>query len=120
MGAFDGFRYGYGGRVIPKRWPSASEKESKPTRSELVTRASKMKKPDPKFDFGKYKGKTVSAVMEINPHYILWCWENFDRRSRLPFTETTYRLAKQIVEEQDPNDDDFDDLDAWALSELYD
>lgn len=26
--------------------------------------------------FGKYKGKTIKEVMEENPGYIVWCYEN--------------------------------------------
>ena len=31
---------------------------------------------DDEFDFGKYKGLSLSDVMDINPEYIIWCMLN--------------------------------------------
>ncbi len=31
---------------------------------------------DDEFDFGKYKGLSLSDVMDINPEYITWCMLN--------------------------------------------
>lgn len=31
------------------------------------------------FPFGKYKGKTIQDVLEINPSYIVWFYENVKR-----------------------------------------
>lgn len=31
--------------------------------------------PKWKFDFGKYKGRTVSEIMEEDPDYLEWCEE---------------------------------------------
>ena len=29
-----------------------------------------------KFTFGKYKGQTVKSIMEKDPYYVLWVYEN--------------------------------------------
>lgn len=33
---------------------------------------------DDEFDFGKFKGLSLSDVMDINPDYIVWCMLNID------------------------------------------
>lgn len=85
---------------------------SRPSHSQIVKRAARMKKPLPRFDFGKYKGRPVGDVFRDNPAYIVWCWENFRDRSKLPLIEELYHRAKDIV--QDMESEDPDELDAWA------
>lgn len=46
------------------------------SRAELVARAKKMKKPRPKFVFGKYNGKSLDWVAEHDPQYIDWVFNN--------------------------------------------
>lgn len=46
------------------------------SRAELVARTKKMKKPKPKFVFGKYNGKTLDWVAEADPQYIDWVFHN--------------------------------------------
>lgn len=42
--------------------------------------------------FGKYKGKTIKEVMEENPGYIVWCYENMKQSL---ITQTLYEYAKE-------------------------
>lgn len=89
---------------------------NRPSHSEIVKRAARMKKPLPKFDFGKYKDRPVNDVFLDNPEYIVWCWENFRNKSRLPFIEELYHKAKRIVQNMEHDDsDDVDEFDLWAM-----
>ncbi len=125
MGAFDGYRYGYGGRIIANSEPSPTTKLadsldkafSNPVieadYKRIVKRAARMKKPLPRFDFGKHNGRPVGDVFRDDPGYIVWCWENV-KRSRLPFIEELYERAREIIEFADSQDDGDHDLDGWA------
>lgn len=46
------------------------------SRAELVAKAKKMKKPRPKFVFGKHNGKSLDWVAEHDPQYIDWVFNN--------------------------------------------
>ena len=124
MGAFDGYRYGYGYRQVGDSNPcmksptteladSLDRAFSNPApaadHKSIVKRAARMKKPLPRFDFGKYNGRPVGDVFSDDPGYIVWCWENVNRR-RLPFIEELYFQARAIVDEYE-----WDTLDDWAL-----
>lgn len=88
-------------------------------RDELVKRASKMKPPKPKFAFGKYKGQFVETVLKKDPGYIVWCWRNV-AKSYLPFNKDVYDQAYASEQENELNahcDDDYDELDFWAMME---
>lgn len=78
----------------------------------IVQRAKRMKKPLPRFDFGRYNGIDVATVFRDNPGYIVWCWENFRNRGRLPFIEELYLRAKAIVRDMEYEEgDDYDIMD---------
>lgn len=32
------------------------------------------------FTFGKYKGKDVSKVRDLNPGYLMWAWDKIGKR----------------------------------------
>lgn len=49
------------------------------------------------FDFGKYKGITVKAVIEQNPSYILWLLDN----TSVTFTEKVIKSAREAKLKQD-------------------
>ena len=38
---------------------------------------------DDEFDFGKFKGFSLSDVMDINPDYIIWCMLNINNVSSI-------------------------------------
>lgn len=40
---------------------------------------------DDEFDFGKYKGLSLSDVMDINPEYIVWCMMNISNNQYCSF-----------------------------------
>ena len=29
-----------------------------------------------RFPWGQYKGRTYNEILEIDPQYIYWCWQN--------------------------------------------
>ena len=43
---------------------------------------------DDEFDFGKYKGLSLSDVMDINPEYIIWCMMNISNNQYCSFIIT--------------------------------
>ena len=60
---------------------------------------------DDEFDFGKFKGFSLSDVMDINPDYIIWCMLNINSKIcefvilevqiwKMFFKEITYSSSK--------------------------
>ena len=68
-----------------------------------------------KFNFGKYKGKSIGEVLQYDPGYITWCNSNVDPE-RCYFTEG---LLHQICESFPyfPLDGDF--LEQWSINDRY-
>ena len=68
-----------------------------------------------KFNFGKYKGKSIGEVLQYDPGYITWCNNNVDPE-RCYFTED---LLHQISESfpDFPLDGDF--LEQWSINDRY-
>lgn len=54
--------------------------------------AAKKKNPKILFQFGQYRGKSVDYVMERDPDYIVWCWNNVAKCYR-PFDKAVYEQA---------------------------
>lgn len=51
-----------------------------------------------KLDFGKYKGKTVKAILDEDPSYLVWAHEETDR---LRLRKDIYQKASDLKEEID-------------------
>ena len=68
-----------------------------------------------KFNFGKYKGKSIGEVLQYDPGYITWCNNNV-APERCYFTED---LLHQISESfpDFPLDGDF--LEQWSINDRY-
>lgn len=68
-----------------------------------------------KFNFGKYKGKSIGEVLQYDPGYITWCNSNVDPE-RCYFTED---LLHQISDSFPyfPLDGDF--LEQWSINDRY-
>lgn len=43
---------------------------------------------DDEFDFGQYKGRSLSDVMDINPEYVTWCMMNISNNQYCSFVIT--------------------------------
>ena len=78
-------------------------------RAELVAKAKKMKKPKPKFAFGKYNGKTLEYVAGADPRYIVWVHDNVSRQYWPEGFLEVYREAQFVAEDADE-----DEMDTWA------
>ncbi len=77
------------------------------TRAEIVKRASKMKKPKPKFIFGKYNGKTLKWVEANDPQYLVWVGNNV---AKTYWPQGLAEILQTKKYAYDP-DDDYDDMD---------
>ncbi|WP_099147652.1 hypothetical protein [Bacteroides sp. KFT8] len=51
---------------------------------------------DDEFDFGKYKGLSLSDVMDINPEYIVWCMMNISNNQYCSFIITDEAMQELI------------------------
>lgn len=51
---------------------------------------------DDEFDFGKYKGLSLSDVMDINPVYIVWCMMNISNNQYCSFIITDEAMQELI------------------------
>ena len=52
---------------------------------------------DDEFDFGKFKGMSLSDVMDINPDYIVWCMLNIDSKfCEFVITDTAISELKSV------------------------
>jgi hypothetical protein len=87
---------------------------------------------DTEFTFGKYEGKTVKEVLELQPNYIDWCAINLDhfyisdeaiteiKEIKPDFTiteEGKQKLAdKYSTWENEQEQDDYDDYDDYSPS----
>jgi hypothetical protein len=87
---------------------------------------------DTEFTFGKYEGKTVKEVLEIQPNYLDWCAINLDhfymsdeiiieiKEIKPDFTiseEGKQKLAdKYSTWENEQEQDDYDDYDDYSPS----
>lgn len=90
---------------------------------------------DTEFTFGKYEGKTVKEVLEIQPAYLDWCAINLDHfyisdetiteiKEIIPdFTiseEGKQKLADKFsIWENEQQQDDYDDYDDYDRRESY-
>lgn len=85
---------------------------------------------DTEFTFGKYKGKTIKEVLELQPNYLDWCAINLDhfyvsdeiiteiKEIKPDFTiseEAKQKLAdKYSTWENEQEQDDFEDYDDYS------
>lgn len=90
---------------------------------------------DTEFTFGKYEGKTVKEILEIQPSYLDWCAINLDhfyisdeiiseiKVIKPDFTiteEGKQKLAdKYSTWENEQQQDDYDDYDDYDRRESY-
>lgn len=90
---------------------------------------------DTEFTFGKYKGKTVKEIIEIQPTYLEWCAINLDhfyisdeiieeiKVIKPDFTiteEGQQKLAEKYSNwESEQQQDDYDDFDDYDRRESY-
>lgn len=90
---------------------------------------------DTEFTFGKYKGKTVREIIEIQPTYLEWCAINLDhfyisdeiieeiKVIKPDFTiteEGQQKLAEKYSNwESKQQQDDYDDFDDYDRRESY-
>lgn len=51
---------------------------------------------DDEFDFGKYKGLSLSDVMDINPDYVTWCIMNISNNQYCEFIITDEAMQELI------------------------
>lgn len=75
-------------------------------RAKLVAKAKKMKKPKPKFAFGKYNGKTLEYVAQVDPEYIVWVRDNVSRQY---WPEGFLKVCREVQYSAEE-----DEMDAWA------
>lgn len=52
---------------------------------------------DDEFDFGKYKGLSLSDVMDINPEYITWCMLNISNSQYCTFIITDKAVQELVT-----------------------
>lgn len=74
-------------------WGSSSSPKTSPTSSEY------------RFDFGKYKGKTLAEVDTLDPDYVTWCvgQEVTEKRKDLKSAiETFYTQKRMATREKEP------------------
>lgn len=83
------------------------------SRAELVARAKKMKKPRPKFVFGKYNGKSLDWVAEHDPQYIDWVFNNVSSQ----YWPVGLRSVHETLILEDSGDYDMDE--AQELYEIF-
>lgn len=90
---------------------------------------------DTEFTFGKYKGKTVKEILELQPNYLDWCAINLDhfyiseeiiaeiKVIKPDFTiaeEGKQKLAdKYSTWENEQQQDDYDDYDDYDRRKSY-
>ena len=55
-----------------------------------ISKHTKISLDDQPLPFGKYKGKTPNEVLEIDPQYLVWFYENVDGEY---ITKKTYKYA---------------------------
>ena len=79
------------------------------SRAELLAKAAKMKKPKPKFAFGRYNGRTLECVVNNDPQYIVWVHDNVARSYWPEGFMEAYREAQFAVEEDREEMDGMDD-----------
>lgn len=51
-----------------------------------------------KLDFGKYRGRTVKAILDIDPSYLVWAHE---KTNMLKLRKDIYQKASDLKEEID-------------------
>jgi len=90
---------------------------------------------DTKFTFGKFKGKTLKDILDLQPSYLDWCVINLDhfyisdevleeiKAIKPDFTlteESKQKLAdKYSTWENEQQQDDYDDYDDYYRRESY-
>ena len=79
------------------------------TRAELLAKAANLKKPKPKFCFGKYNGKSLEHVASADPQYIVWVHDNVSRQYWPEGFMAAYREAQFAVEDDWEEMDGMDD-----------
>lgn len=50
-------------------------------------------------NFGKYKGETIDSVLNLDPAWIVWCYNNVKTISHT-ITSHQYQCAKKLVKEK--------------------
>ena len=66
-----------------------------------------MYKLDTILPFGKYKGKTVEQVLEIDPTYIRWCLENIEAFEMSNWGREFALSSAEIVDIEEYEEDSF-------------
>lgn len=65
-----------------------------------------------RLDFGKYRGRTPEELVEVDPSYVVWMYENVEPKR---CSRDLYLDAESAKGE---NDRELDDLDRWANDEF--
>ena len=66
-----------------------------------ISKHTKISLDDQPLPFGKYKGKTPNEVLEIDPQYLIWWYENVVTTADNHVSKNLYRHAKAAKDLED-------------------